>query len=50
MTIDEQLVPFRTRSKYKQCMPSKPTKYEIKIFWLCDSLMPFAIDGIHLLR
>ena len=47
---DEQLVPFRTRSKFKQYMPSKPTKYGIKIFLLCDSFMPFAIDGIYLLR
>ena len=27
-------------------MPSKPAKYEIKIFWLCDSFTPFATDGI----
>ena len=46
VTIDEQLVPFRGRCKFKQYMPSKPAKYGIKIFWLCDSFMPFAIDGI----
>ena len=27
-------------------MPSKPAKYGIKIFWLCDSFMSFTIDGI----
>ena len=27
-------------------MPSKLAKYGIKIFWLCDSFMRFAIDGI----
>ena len=42
VTIDEQLVPFRGRCKFKQYMPSKPAKYGIKIFWLCDSFMPFA--------
>ena len=46
VTIDEQLIPFRGRCKFKQYMPSKPAKYGIKIFWLCDSFMPFAIDGI----
>ena len=25
---------------------ASPAKYGIKIFWLCDSFMPFAIDGI----
>jgi len=46
VAIDEQLVPFRGRCKFKQYMPSKPAKYGIKIFWLCDSFMPFAIDSI----
>ena len=31
VTIDEQLVPFRGRCKFKQYMPSKPAKYGIKI-------------------
>ena len=46
VTIDEQLVPFRGRCKFKQNMPIKLAKYGIKIFWWCDSFMPFAIDGI----
>ena len=46
MTIDEQLVQFRGRSASKQYTPSKPAKYGIKMLWLCDLFMPFAIDGI----
>ena len=46
VTIDEQLVPFRCRCKLKQYMLSKHAKYRIKIFWLCDLFVPFAIDRI----
>ncbi|KAE8289464.1 hypothetical protein D5F01_LYC11165 [Larimichthys crocea] len=45
VTIDEQLVPFRGRCKFRQYMPSKPAKYGIKIFWMCDARVPYAIDG-----
>lgn len=44
--IDEQLVPFRGRCKFRQYMASKPAKYGIKIFWICDARVPYAIDGI----
>uniref|UniRef100_A0AAQ4RU08 PiggyBac transposable element-derived protein domain-containing protein n=1 Tax=Gasterosteus aculeatus aculeatus TaxID=481459 RepID=A0AAQ4RU08_GASAC len=27
-------------------MPSKPAKYGLKIFWVCDARIPYAIDGI----
>ncbi|KAK1900093.1 PiggyBac transposable element-derived protein 4 [Dissostichus eleginoides] len=46
VTVDEQLVPFRGRTKFLQYMPSKPAKYGIKIFWVCDARTPYAIDGI----
>ena len=45
VTIDEQHVPFRGRYKFLQYMPSKPAKYGIKIWWMCDSLVPYAVDG-----
>ncbi|KAM3624864.1 uncharacterized protein V6R79_002933 [Siganus canaliculatus] len=45
VTIDEQLVPFRGRCMFHQYMPSKPAKYGIKIFWMCDARVPYAIDG-----
>ena len=34
--IDEQLVPFRGRCSFRQYMPSKPVKYGLKIWALCD--------------
>ncbi|KAJ8403677.1 hypothetical protein AAFF_G00350030 [Aldrovandia affinis] len=34
VTVDEQLVP------------SKPAKYGIKIFWMCDARIPYAIDAM----
>ncbi|XP_062312239.1 piggyBac transposable element-derived protein 4-like [Osmerus eperlanus] len=46
VTIDEQLVPFRGRCRFLQYMPSKPAKYGIKIFWMCDARIPHAIDGM----
>ncbi|XP_067101197.1 piggyBac transposable element-derived protein 4-like [Osmerus mordax] len=46
VTIDEQLVPFRGRCRFLQYMPSKPAKYGIKIFWMCDARIPYAIDGM----
>ncbi|XP_069704477.1 piggyBac transposable element-derived protein 4-like [Periplaneta americana] len=36
VTIDEQLVAFRGRCPMKVCMPTKPTKYGIKIFAMVD--------------
>ena len=44
-TIDEQLVPFRGRCPYLQYMPSKPAKYGIKIFWLCDAFLTYAFNA-----
>ncbi|XP_029108964.1 piggyBac transposable element-derived protein 4-like [Scleropages formosus] len=46
VTVDEQLVPFKGRCRFLQYMPRKPAKYGIKIFWLCDARVPYAIDGI----
>ncbi|XP_036317699.1 piggyBac transposable element-derived protein 4-like, partial [Rhagoletis pomonella] len=37
LTVDEQLFPFRGRTKFTQYMPSKPAKYGIKLWWICDS-------------
>ncbi len=37
MTVDEQLVTFRGRCPFKQYIPSKPGRYGIKLWALCDS-------------
>src|SRR5690606_111095 len=45
VTIDEQLVGFRGRCAFIQYMPSKPAKYGIKFFWLCDAKTGYAFNG-----
>lgn len=45
MTVDEQLIPFRGRCPFKQCIPSKPDKYGMKIFWLCDAVTAYPLNG-----
>ncbi|XP_047104473.1 piggyBac transposable element-derived protein 4-like [Schistocerca piceifrons] len=46
LTVEEQLVPLCGRCSFTQYMPSKPAKYGIKIFWLCDAASAYASDGI----
>lgn len=46
LTIDEQLVPFRGRCPFKQYIPSKPDRYGMKIFWICDSNNSYPLNGI----
>ncbi|XP_055838968.1 piggyBac transposable element-derived protein 4-like [Episyrphus balteatus] len=42
VTIDEQLVAFRGRCPFRQYIPSKPAKYGIKFWVLCDSATSYA--------
>ncbi|KAJ8886136.1 hypothetical protein PR048_012345 [Dryococelus australis] len=37
VTIDEQLVAFRGNCPFRQYMPSKPAKYGLKFWVLCDN-------------
>lgn len=37
-TIDEMLISFRERCKFKMYMPNKPAKYGIKLMCITDSL------------
>lgn len=37
VTIDEQLVAFRGHCNFRQYIPSKPNRYGIKIFAMCDA-------------
>lgn len=39
VTIDEMLPGFRGRCSFRQYIPSKPNKYGIKLFALCDAKM-----------
>ncbi|XP_049320225.1 piggyBac transposable element-derived protein 4-like [Astyanax mexicanus] len=40
--VDEQLVPFRGRCKFRQYMPSKPAKYGLKIWVTTDVATSYA--------
>lgn len=42
LTVDEQLVSFRGRCSFRQYIPSKPAKYGIKIWALCDCESKYA--------
>ncbi|GFS10392.1 PiggyBac transposable element-derived protein 3 [Elysia marginata] len=46
ITVDEQLVPFRSRCKFIQYIPSKLDMYGIKIFWACDAETNYPLRGI----
>lgn len=45
LTVDEQLYGYRGYVPARAYMPSKPTKYGIKIFWLNDSKNGFALNA-----
>ena len=45
LTIDEQLLEFRGRVKFKQYISSKPGKFGIKVFWLCDADSYYMLNG-----
>uniref|UniRef100_A0A669F538 PiggyBac transposable element-derived protein domain-containing protein n=1 Tax=Oreochromis niloticus TaxID=8128 RepID=A0A669F538_ORENI len=40
--VDEQLVPFRGRCDFKQYIPTKPAKYGLKIWAVCDVETSYA--------
>uniref|UniRef100_A0A8D9E8K7 PiggyBac transposable element-derived protein domain-containing protein n=1 Tax=Cacopsylla melanoneura TaxID=428564 RepID=A0A8D9E8K7_9HEMI len=46
ITIDEQLFPYRGRTKFTQYIPSKAAKYGIKVWWACDSTNGYPCQGI----
>ena len=46
LTVDEQLIPFRGRCSFIQYIPSKPAKYGLKLFWICDSETYYPLKNI----
>ncbi len=46
LTVDEQLIPFKGRVPFKQYMPSKPGKYGMKVFWMCDARNFYPMKGL----
>lgn len=45
VTVDEQLYPFRGGTGFTQYIPSKPAKYGIKVWWVCDSISSYPLKG-----
>lgn len=41
VTVDEQLIPYRGKCLIKQFIPSKPARYGIKVWAVCDSKSAF---------
>ena len=46
LTVDEQLMPFRGRCSFIQYMPSKPAKYGLKLYWICDADNAYPLKSI----
>lgn len=46
LTIDEQLLEFHGRVKFRQYIPSKPGKFGIKLFWICDAESFYILNGV----
>ena len=46
VTIDEKLVEFHGRVKFRMYIPSKPGKYGIKMIWLVDNSNTFVLNGL----
>lgn len=40
--VDEQLVPFRGRCRFRQYIPSKPARYGMKVWVACDARTSYA--------
>ena len=45
ITEDDQLMPWRRQCAFLQYVPSKPDKYGIKIFSICDCANGFPLHG-----
>ncbi|GFN87219.1 PiggyBac transposable element-derived protein 4 [Plakobranchus ocellatus] len=46
LTVDEKLTPFKGRCSFIQYIPSKPAKYGLKLFWVCDSETHYSLKCI----
>jgi hypothetical protein len=46
LTVDEQLLEFHGRVHFKQYIASKPGKFGIKIFWVCDASTSYCLNGL----
>ena len=44
LCIDEKMIPWKGRTKWKQYAPLKPTKFGFKVFVLCDSVSNYIYN------
>jgi hypothetical protein len=44
LSIDESMIPFKGRHKYKQYLPLKANKLGFKVFLLCESITGYVCD------
>ncbi|XP_049301827.1 uncharacterized protein LOC125775358 isoform X3 [Bactrocera dorsalis] len=44
VTVVEQLYAYRGGTGFTQYIPSKPAKYVIKVWWVCDSISSYPLD------
>ncbi|KRX34089.1 PiggyBac transposable element-derived protein 4 [Trichinella sp. T6] len=42
VTVDERLIPSKSRRPFRQYIPKKPAKYDIKVWTLCDAKTSYA--------
>ena len=45
LTVDKQFVKFRGRCGFRMFIPTKPGKYDIKVFMVCDADKLYCING-----
>lgn len=45
LTLHDQLFPFQGINSFSQYNPSKPAKFGIKIWWVCDSVTSYPLYG-----
>lgn len=43
--MDEQLLPYRGKTRFTQYVPTKPAKYGIKVWWICDAKNYYPLSG-----
>lgn len=46
LSIDEQLLAFRGRCKFRMYMPNKPAKYGIKLLMICDVGTKYMLNAM----
>ena len=46
LTVNKQLVGYRGKIPGRTYTPSKPRKYGVKFFWLCEATTSFALNGM----